>query len=74
MAAQFLQREICQYCSKPGADHYNSPVTPLIYTDPTESQRLKPVNILWVPATLGHDTLIQSHRSSPSVEVWLCEQ
>lgn len=56
MAAQFLQREIRQYCSKPGADHYNSPVTPLIYTDPTEAQRLKPVNILWVPATLGHDT------------------
>lgn len=56
MAAQFLQREIRQYCSKPGADHYNSPVTLLIYTDPTEAQCLKPVNILWVPATLGHDT------------------
>ncbi|XP_074616588.1 uncharacterized protein LOC141875988 isoform X2 [Acropora palmata] len=26
------------------------------YSDPTEAQRLKPVNILWVPATLGHDT------------------
>lgn len=52
MAAQFIQREIIQYCCKQGADRYNGPVTPFIYESASPRQ---PVNILWVPATLGED-------------------
>lgn len=56
MAVQFLQREIRQFCCKPGADRYNGPVNPFLYAQADESATpLKPVSILWVPATLGED-------------------
>lgn len=47
-AAEFLRREIQQYCNKPGADHFNGPITP--------QSRPFPIHILGVPSTLGEDT------------------
>lgn len=47
-AAEFLWREIQQYCNKPGADHFNGPITPQSCSFP--------IHILRVPSTLGEDT------------------
>ena len=58
MAAQFLQREIRQFCRKAGTEHYNSPIVPLIMDSPSadsDHSAVESLNVLWVPATLGED-------------------
>lgn len=55
MAAEFLQREIRQFCRKVGADHYNGPIAPMQLRGDDNSNVGKPLNILWVPATTGED-------------------
>jgi len=52
MAAEFLQREIRQFCRKAGAD---GPIAPMQLRGDDNSNVGKPLNILWVPATTGED-------------------